>query len=73
MSHSGGINISLSGTIQLQDSNGNIHNCNNLSNNPQFVSAITDKITMEISKKMNYSQSGDGRLIYGGYSRGMFG
>ena len=73
ISHSGGMNINISGTIQIQDPNGNTHNWDNLTNNPQFVSQITDKISMEITKKMSHSQSGDGRLIYGGYSRGMFG
>jgi len=54
MSHSGNINISLSGSIQLQDPNGNVHNWDNLSNNPQFVSHLTDKISLEITKKMSY-------------------
>ena len=73
ISHSGGISINLSGTIQLQDPNGNIHNWDNLTNNPQFISQITDKISLEITKNLNRSSAGDGRLMYGNYSRGMFG
>jgi len=71
-SHSGNISINLSGNIQLQDPNGGIHNWDKLTRDPQFISNLTDKITMEITKKMNYSSSGDGRMVYGNYSRGMF-
>ena len=53
---------------QLQDPNGNIHNWDNLTNNPQFISQITDKISMQISKNMNHSSAGDGKSMYGYYS-----
>jgi len=71
--HSGNVSINLSRSIQLQDPNGNIHNWDNLTRNPQFISQLTEKISMEITKKMNYSSAGDGRLVYGNVSRGMFG
>jgi len=72
LSHSGGINITLSGTIQLQDPNGHIHNWEGLTRNTQFISQITDKISLEITKKINHGNP-DGQLLYGNYRSGMFG
>jgi hypothetical protein len=67
--HTVNINVNLSGNIQLQDSNGTVHDWDN----PRFISELTQKISMEITKQISHVSRNDGRLIYGGFSRGMFG
>jgi hypothetical protein len=67
--HTVNININISGMLQLQDSNGTVHDWNN----PQFVSELTQKVSMEITKQISHVSRSDGRLLYGGFSRGMFG
>ena len=68
------ISHNISGSLQITDPTGRTRDWDELVRNPQFVSALTDKIAIQINSNMNRGViENSGGILYGNYSPGMFG